>query len=101
MVKPGPPILMVAAPLLWFGYFLLIYGLNALACRSLWPPGPVVAAETALTILALAAEAVPLIGLVRECPSGFYRATGLALGGLSLLATLWVGAMAWLVPPCA
>lgn len=96
----GPPILMLSAPALWFGYFLAVYGVNALACRFLWPAGPVVAAETALTVIALAAEAIPLVGLAKTRAAGFYRATGLVLGGLSLLATLWVGATTWMVPPC-
>lgn len=100
MVSLPAPVLAMAAPVLWLGYFLLVYGLNALACRFLWPPVPVVAAETVLTLAALAVEAWPLRLLARAGPDGFFRATGMGLGALSLLATLWVGAMAWMVPPC-
>lgn len=100
MVSLRDATLVVAAPGLWFGYFLLIYGFHALACRFLWPAGPVLAAATALTAAALAAEAWPLRRLARIEPRGFYRAAGLGLGALSLLATLWVGATSWMVPPC-
>lgn len=100
VVTARAPLLAIAPPVLWFGYFLLVYGANALACRFLWPAPAVVAATTALTLAALAAEAWPMRRLAATEPPGFYRATGLGLGALSLLATLWVGAMAWMVPPC-
>lgn len=95
-----PPVMALSPPVLWFGYFLAVYGVNALACATGWPPAAAGAAETMLTVAALVVEGVLISRLFRSQAPDFWRFIGTGLGGLSLVATIWVGLTVWMVPAC-
>jgi hypothetical protein len=115
---------MVAAPTLWFAYFLAVYGLNALRCAlgieaQLFGTGLielVIAALSAFTTLIMM-----LLGIItyrrrfgaalklaandgapgEDGPLRFLAGAGLSLAFLSLVATVWVWIAAMIVPACA
>jgi hypothetical protein len=95
-----PPVMALAPPVLWFGYFLAVYGMNAVACTTGWPAPAAGATETLMTLGALVAEALPMCRLFRSQAPDFWRYVGVGLGGLSLIATVWVGLTLWMVPAC-
>ena len=108
--------LMLAGLIIWGAHFTVIYGFNALACArgfarlSVLGIGLVPATVVALTAVALAAAAAILYIVWRAGPDrllperpadgGFLRYMTVAVGLLSIVAIVWSGLPALLVPPC-
>lgn len=115
---------MVAAPTLWFAYFLAVYGLNALRCAlgidlQLFGTNLIQFTIGALSVLSIVLMLLlGGIGYRRRFGSGlreaandgppgedgplrFLAGAGLSLTLLSLIATVWVWIATWIVPACA
>lgn len=105
----------MAAFLVWAAHFMVVYGVNGLACaRGLdrWEvlgfpfvPFAVVAATAVALLLAAAVLVRALLGggpapHARDDPRRFLRWFTAAAGASSLLAILWNGLPALQVPSC-
>lgn len=115
---------MVAAPTLWFAYFLAVYGLNALRCAfgidaQLFETNLIEFAIGTLSVFTIAL--MLLLGVLgyrrrfgtalrtaandnppgEDGPLRFLAGAGLTLTFLSLVATVWIWLATWLVPACA
>jgi hypothetical protein len=100
----------LAGLMIWLAHFLFVYGLAALACARAWNQaepmgiGWVKLAIAAATVLGVGALGVlAWRGAIRQPPTpgqGFFRWLSLAAAGAALLAILWQGLPAALLPPC-
>lgn len=110
--------LMMGSLVVWGVHFLGVYIFNALACARGFATMQVLGfGIVPLTVTAFTVVALALIGLimfvawrrlgpaagrhVTEPAGDFMRYITLTLGGLSLLAIVWDGLPALIVPPCA
>lgn len=89
---------MSSGVIVWAVHFTVVYGFTALACaRGFGGAAPgVVAAATAL------AAVLALVIIVKNLDAEFTRWLTAAIAGAALVAILWEGLSALLVPnPCA
>lgn len=103
-------LLLFAGPMVWAAHFVLIYGLNGIACARSgsaarwgglpWEAWAIVAAGVlAAAVLAACAAARPRSE--SEHSRRFVRWTSLALLALALLAIAWETMAVLLVPACS
>jgi hypothetical protein len=110
-------IFMSAGMLIWAAHFTAVYVFNALACARHFADATVSgfaivpATVTAATVFALGAtgwvlfQALawrgPVVGESAEDPTaGFIRYTTIVVALLSVVAIVWNGVPAFIVPPC-
>lgn len=90
--------LWLAAPLLWFAHFNLLYGVASLGLARHWPAGVVGALSWAFTIGAVLAILVVLLRLrLRRDGDDAWRIAGI-VGLLSLVAVLLQALVLLLMP---
>jgi hypothetical protein len=94
-------------PILWMAFFLIVYVVEALGCRTALDGEVIVAVNGAVTVATVAAiAAVGGLAWVRshrlrpETPGAWLAHLSLLLSGTTLVATLWVGLPLLVVPPC-
>ena len=110
-------VFMLGGLIVWAAHFTAVYGLNALACARdfvgwrVLGIGVVPLGVIAATVLALAAAGWILAQALRwrgpwggesrgDASNEFLRYATASLAGLSLIAILWDGLPALIVPPC-
>lgn len=92
-MRAAPILLALSAPFLWFGYFAAAYLAISVACAGIWPVAAAYLVSGVLTVL----TGLIVLWLMwaswrqRHGANGFVARFGLILGGLSLVATVWVG----------
>ena len=82
---------------LWAVHFTVIYGFTALACAR----GFGSAAPWLVGVATVAAGAAAIVIIVTHLSSEFTRWMTAAVAGLALLAIVWEGLPALIVPVCA
>lgn len=107
---------MLAGLLIWAAHFTVMYAFNALACARGFAGSSVlgIGVVTLAAVLATAAAAAatawmlflafrwegPLSGESGDPAARTIRYAAVGLGGLGLVAILWSGLPALIVPPC-
>jgi len=109
---------LVSGLVIWATHFLLVYGLNGVACARRfsgtagWENDVVPAAVLAATAVAIVINGVILIAAVLGRGPGigaepdasvrnFWQVTTALLAGLSIVAVAWTGLPALMIGPCA
>lgn len=95
-------LLMLGAPVLWIGYFLVLYAYVALGCALRWPQPVILAGTVALGMVALLAEVwIARASLGWRDEAAFTAQVALVLAVLAAVATLWVTVATLITPFCA
>jgi hypothetical protein len=98
---------MFGGVIIWAAHFTVIYGFTALACArafasAAWLGLSVVQwAVGAATLLAALATVALIVPAVRAARPGFENWLSASVSGLALIAIVWEGMPAVIVPACA
>jgi hypothetical protein len=115
--RTGQVLLALGGMIAWAVQFTIVYGATSTLCGREWADatlfgiGVVPFAILSTTLVTLAAAVILLIVSLREerqgrdrpasATDGFLSQTGVLINGLSLIAILWNGVPAFILPACA